>query len=430
MKKLCSCLLAVLIAIFCALPAFAANEPDISSQSALLIDLETGKPVYNKNEHQKITMGTLSKIMVALLVLENVPDLSVSVPVTDVSFYNAQNKGNNGPSAFLKRGEILSADDMLSLLMVSSGLDASNALGEFVAGSLTEFVAMLNRRAAELGCTDTNFVNASGAENSLQYTTAYDMSLILGAALKNEHFMQYASLIRTYVKSEGFEAHSPTTSNALVKSASEEYYYSAAKGVAYTQLNDNTNSIATVISKGGAQYMCIVMGGGVNAANLKECFLDAKALGTWVFSAFKTVSLASKDSIIDSTPIEFCEQTDKLNLVAVDDAFASVLSSVDESAIKTEIELYETTPLKAPVTKGQVLGKALFYSAEGDFLGEVELAAALSLEFSQKIADEQARLEFMRSPIFFVIVGVIAVVIIAIITIAVILYKRNKVDGF
>ncbi len=437
MKKISAFVLAFLIAVSsCALSCFALDMPEIASQSAYLVDIETGEAVFEQNADQRVTMGTLSKIMVALLALENIEDLDTEITVSTVAYNNAVNKGNGGPNAFLAKGETRSADDLIAILMVKSGLDASNALGEYIAGSLTEFVAMMNAKAAELGCTSTNFVNASGAENASQYTTARDMAIILAAALKNERFAQYANLINVAVPSikNGDEvlypSHAYTTSNKLTVSSSEEYYYNAAKGVAYTQLNDNTNSIATVLSKGSSSYICVVLGGGVNSANLKECFLDAKALGQWVFSAFKTVTLAEKDAIVCDTAIELCEQADRLNLIATEDVLARVYADVDPATLRTEVEYYKTTPLVAPVTKGEPIAKMVYYDADGTRVAEVELAAALSLEYSQRLANERARAEFMRSPLFLIIVGAAVLVLAAIVAIVVILYKRNHVDGF
>ena len=169
-----------------------ANEseiPNVGSPSALLMDLKTGKILYEKNINEKMYPASLTKIMTAILVLENC-DLN---DVATVSDFAVSSVPFGYVTADLQVGEELKVEQLLNVLLVGSCNDAATVLAEHVAGSVENFSIMMNKKAKELGCNNTNFVNPNGLHSENHYSTAYDLSLISKYAMKNETFRKIVS---------------------------------------------------------------------------------------------------------------------------------------------------------------------------------------------------------------------------------------------
>ncbi|OQB25234.1 MAG: D-alanyl-D-alanine carboxypeptidase DacB precursor [Firmicutes bacterium ADurb.Bin182] len=175
--------------------AFAYTEPEISAGGAVLMEVETTKVLYALSPHERLPMASTTKIMTALVAIENSePDDMVEVP--DIAF------GAEGSSMYLKRGEMLSMEDLLYGLMLTSGNDAAIAIAVHVGGSVEGFAKMMNARAKSIGAFNTNFVNPNGLPDSKHYTTAYDLTLIAAEALKNPEFAKITGT-KTYKTKTG-----------------------------------------------------------------------------------------------------------------------------------------------------------------------------------------------------------------------------------
>ena len=191
-KKLIVAFLVVFIVqIFLGSMSFALeNNIEISAPSAILIESKTGRILYEKNSNEKRYPASTTKIMTALLTLENVEDLQSKATVS----YNAVFSVPSGYSVdTLKVGEELSVEELLYALLVKSSNEAANVLAEYVAGNVDSFATMMNTRAAELGCKNTNFVNPNGIQNENHYTTAYELAKITDYALENKTIAKVVS---------------------------------------------------------------------------------------------------------------------------------------------------------------------------------------------------------------------------------------------
>ena len=188
MKKVLALLLTLII--LCSpltLHTAKAVEPSqISSRTAVLMDAATGQVIYDKGMHHQVFPASTTKILTALVVLENShPDevMVASATALDLPWY--------GASIGLVPGEMLTVEDALFAIMLPSANDASNVLAEHVAGSMEAFAQMMTARAHELGAVNSNFTNAHGLQETNHFTTAYDMALITRAAWHNPEFMRY-----------------------------------------------------------------------------------------------------------------------------------------------------------------------------------------------------------------------------------------------
>ncbi len=159
---------------------------DISASSAILIDSDSAKVIYEKNAYKKMPMASTTKIMTAICTIENInTNMPLRVPDEAV--------GIEGSSIYLQKGEVITIKELLYGMMLNSGNDAATALAIAVSGSVEEFCRLLNRTAKNIGAKNTNFTNPSGLYDENHYTTAYDLALITSYALKNPLFAQIVS---------------------------------------------------------------------------------------------------------------------------------------------------------------------------------------------------------------------------------------------
>ena len=162
--------------------------PTVYAQSAIVMEADTGMILYAKDMEQKNYPASITKIMTALVTLDNC-ELNEEI---EYSYYATHSIEYGSSSIARTEGEILTVEESLYALMLSSANECANALAEHVAGSNDEFAVLMNKKAKELGCVNTNFSNPSGLHDENHYTCAYDMALITKAALANDDFRRIA----------------------------------------------------------------------------------------------------------------------------------------------------------------------------------------------------------------------------------------------
>ena len=174
-------------------------DPDILAQGALLVDLKTGKMVYGKNEHEELYPASLTKVMTALLTLEAIDGgkLNFSQEITAGSVVNTLPA--DGSTVGLKEGEVMTVRNLLDCLLIPSANEAACVLAVAMSGSVDAFVDAMNKKAAELGCEHTHFVNPHGLHDPGHYTSPWDMYLITKAAMKYPTFMVICDTDRVVV---------------------------------------------------------------------------------------------------------------------------------------------------------------------------------------------------------------------------------------
>ena len=184
MKKKTIFLLIILLNIF------TAHSYAISSKSAVLIDSNGGRVLYEHNSYEKLSMASTTKIMTGLLACES-GKLDKTVKVSPFA------SGTEGSSLWLKIGEKQTLENLTYGLMLKSGNDAAVAIAEYLGGSVDAFALLMNKRAKEIGAVNTNFKNPHGLDTEEHYTTAYDLALIAREAMKNKKFREIVST-KTY----------------------------------------------------------------------------------------------------------------------------------------------------------------------------------------------------------------------------------------
>ncbi|MGN0789231.1 MAG: D-alanyl-D-alanine carboxypeptidase family protein [Christensenellales bacterium] len=219
-----------------------------SSSATIVVDQKSKKILSNSNAHVRLAMASTTKIMTAMVVLDNVVDVDVQLAIPREAV------GVEGSSVYLKRNEIWSVRDLLYALMLRSGNDAAVALSIAVGGSVQGFVDMMNAKASELGLKDTHFTNPHGLHDDNHYTTAYDLAIITAEAMKNPLFKSIVSA-KSYVV-EGNYTH-------------DRYYLGnknkmllmmeGADGVKTGYTKNSGRCLVSSATRGNTQLICVVL---------------------------------------------------------------------------------------------------------------------------------------------------------------------------
>ena len=358
-------LIVFIVQIFLGNMSFALeNNIEISAPSAILIESKTGRILYEKNSEEKSYPASTTKIMTALLTLENVEDLQSKATVS----YNAVFSVPSGYSVdTLKVGEELSIEELLYALLVKSSNEAANVLAEYVAGNVDSFATMMNTRAAELGCKNTNFVNPNGIHNENHYSTAYDLSLIAKEAMKNETFRKIVSTVsHTLPSTNKYEQtdRNLITTNDLINKKNKNYYeYAIGIKTGYTAYAKNC--LVAGANKDGVELISVVLGTDKKEINgLSKRDTDTKTLFEYVYNNFsqKKVSTA-RETVVGQTKIKGATtETKNLDLNTDSDINILVTNDKEKDEINGEIKLNED--IKAPIAKGDTLG-TITYNSDG-----------------------------------------------------------------
>lgn len=342
------------------------------------LDDDSYPVVAQKNIDERLYPASLTKIVTAMVTLENVKDVSVKTKMSQAA-YDAS-VGTGAQVAGITVGEELSVDTLLYLTMVHSACDACEVLAEFVGGTKENFVKMMNDWVKKVGCNDTNFTNPSGLHDDNHYTTARDMSKITLAALKNANFVKYSTT--TEYEYKGYTL--PHT-NLMLHPGYVTYYYEYAQGIKTGSTEQAEYNVIVKASKGGYNYLAIVMKSPQqkikNQSYLTKCsFVDAKSLFEWAFDSLKYTTIVAKDEVIGEVSVENGKDADTVALVAANDTNVIVPVGLDKSAVIIEIQ-EKPSSLQAPVTKGQKVCSAnIIYGDE--VIASVPLVAAKTVELS------------------------------------------------
>ncbi len=336
MKRIIMRAAAVLLAIT-AVFAYNVNESraavDISAKSAILIEAESGRVLYEQNAFEKMPMASTTKIMTAIVALEN-SGLGEIVEVGP----NAS--GVEGSSIWLSVGEKITLSDMLFGLMLASGNDAAIAIAEHVGGSLEKFVEMMNSKAKEIGAYNTHFCNPNGLPVDNHYTTAYDLALISAHAMKNEFFRE---VVKTEYKEIPWQGHEW---NRVVKNKNKILWqYQGGNGIKTGFTKDAGKCLSAAAERDGLQLISVVL-------CAPDMFRDCMELMDYGFDNYSNRLIQQAgEHIGDVTVTRGVEEN--FSVYTREDVYYPLTDEEFESLVK---RVYIEKEIDAPVTEGQKIG--------------------------------------------------------------------------
>jgi len=377
---------------------------DIKSKAALLIDMTTGRVVFEKNANEKFSPAGVSAMMTGIISLENL-DLTEYIDVKEDVI-----KDVSGGQVDLQPGESISAGIFDNLLLLSSGNDVGYVLADRIAGSIPEFVEMMNDKAEILGCTNTHFTNPSGIYDSDEYTTCVDLAKIAQYCMLNETFAKIVAKSSVSVaETLQHPARYIANSNLLVydeTNASRVYVnnvlrfckYDGCIGIRAGYTAQSGATLVAAAQRQGTTYLVVLLG-----STASDRFADAIALFDYGFDKYKTLrvddidfnvgEIAVKGGTVDTAPL------------SVEVAkYLTVPTEIDSYQLSTSVRLDEY--IAAPASAGVKVG-VLDVVAGGETVGTYDITLATDLEQGGFFS----RLELSEKPIGKILLSILAVIV-------------------
>lgn len=419
-------LIFVLSSFFCIpLSADAAvYEPDkeIYADAYMLINLDDGNypVVAQKNQDKLKYPASLTKIVTAIVTINNVDDIKASTTVSRNAIESLY--GTGAQVAGLKIGSQVTVEDLLYLTMVHSACDACTVLAEYVAGSIPDFVDMMNNWVTEIGCTNTHFVNADGLHDENHYTTAEDMAKITLEALKNDLFVKISS-----TQSFTYDNVRLIHTNFMLDKPHVTYYYEYAQGIKTGSTEQAGYCVITKASKNGYNYLAVVMDSPVkkiDGIDTKCSFIDAKNMFEWAFDSLKYSTVVRKNEIAHEVTVNNGKDSDTVQLVVSEDITALVPATLDPSSVIIK-PIDPPESLDAPVAKDDFICKADVIYADKTIV-TVDLVAAKTVELSTFLKIINALKRFFSNKI---VITVLALLLAGAIAYIIIFARRLKKDN-
>lgn len=357
------------------------NEPPIRSDIALLYEVNSGTLVFTKNSTKRAYPASTTKIMTALLAIENC-QMDEYVTATRA----ALNTVSSGSSiAGLVNGEVLTMYEMLECLLVASGNDAAAVIAAHVGGSVDKFVEMMNERSKELGCRDTHYMNPSGLHHEDHYTTAEDLLLVAEEAMKHPVFREIVS--QKQVAIEPTNKVSKTryfnNTNQLISPAStSENLYSKAIGIKTGHTTPAGYCLVSAAADKNREYIAVVLAGYIDEKTYRNySYVDSINLYLWGFSDFSYRTVVSATDLVTELPVNMAKDKDFVILRAAQDvtSYLHKNDNIDELFQKI-ITVQED--ISAPIRAGDILG-AMTVMRGSEVYARVDLVAMNDVERSE-----------------------------------------------
>ncbi len=340
-----------------------ANSLTKNCKSAYLMDYGSGECLYKENETARMPIASVCKVMTLTVVFDAVADGKLKLTDTVTVSDNASAMG--GSQVFLESGSQYPVEQLVKSVIVCSANDSCVALSETVAGGESEFVALMNKKAAELGCADTLFANCTGLPKDTQYSCAKDVAVMFGNLIKYEDFFKYSKIwLEDFVHNEN-RTTSMTNTNKLIRK------YSFCDGGKTGFTNEAGFCLASTAVKNNLRLVSVVLG----ASTSDDRFNSTVKMFDYGFANYKNKIVLDKDVTLND---EFTVRGGKRDSVAVrPERNSYVFSAINATPNVTyNLTAYD---VKAPVATDSVVGVIEVYK-DGVLVDTVNIVAAESVD--------------------------------------------------
>lgn len=312
--------------------------------SAILIERDTGTVLYEKNADKKLPPASMTKIMTMLLIMEALDEGKIKIDDKVRTSEYAASMG--GSQIFLEAGEEMTVDEMLRGIAIASGNDASVAMAEHIAGSADGFIEMMNSKANELGLKNTSFKNATGLPAQSHFSTARDMAIMAKELLKYDTITKYTGVYEDYLRENTDKKFWLVNTNRLVK------FYPGVDGVKTGFTNEAKYCLTATAKKDGMRVIAVVMG----ASTPKERNRQVTKMLDYAFSQYQTHPMYGRNQPLSKVKVS---KGNKSSINAVTSEQISLLTKKGENVKDIQQEFVINENIKAPIHKGDELGKLL-----------------------------------------------------------------------
>ena len=328
---------------------------ELNVKSAILMEYNTGKVLYEANSDEKLAPASITKIMTLILVMEAIDSGKLKLEDQITASEHAASLG--GSQIWLEPNEVMTVDELIRATVIASANDATVALAEAVAGTEESFVAMMNEKAKELGMNNTNFVNSYGLDADGHLTTAYDIALMSAELIKYDLIKNYTTVWSDSLR--GGESELVNT-NKLIR------YYDGAFGLKTGTTSKAGSCLAATAQRDGMTLIAVVLG----APTSNDRFGGAKKLLDYGFANYSYASVKADTKDFTNIPVK--KGTVREVIPTVKEEFSTLLKKGEEGGITQKFEL--ETVLEAPVRAGDTVGYVHIYLNEEE-IGVIPIVA-------------------------------------------------------
>lgn len=322
-------------------PLESGTPMTLTTPSAILAETATGAVIFEKNADERREVASITKLMTALLVLEALDRDEIAL--TDSVQISPRAAAMKGSQALLDASAVYPLEDLLRTTIMASANDSAVALSEYIAGSEENFVDRMNRRAAELGMANTNYVNCTGYPQSGQYTTARDVCRLCCEIAKHPRYNQYASVWIDKLTHPSGRVTDLTNTNRLVR------FYEGCDGYKTGSTDAAKYCLAATAEKNGMRLVAIVLGTPVSQTRFNE----ARQMLDYGFATYRRVVIANKGDLLGQN-VEVRGGSAESVPLALGSGLSMLLKNGQQSGLSLSVQLPES--VDAPIAQGDVIG--------------------------------------------------------------------------
>ncbi len=334
-----------------------------NAKSAILIEASTGKILFEKNADEKLHPASMTKMMSMLLIIEAIEDGVIKWDQVVQVSENASSMG--GSQILLEIGEKMSVRDLFKGVAIASGNDAVVALAETVAGSVNNFVSMMNKRASELGLTNTNFKNPHGLDDANHYSSSRDMSIIAKELVKHKEVLEYTKIYEDYLREDTDRKIWLVNTNRLVR------FYDGVDGLKTGYTEDAGYCMTATAEKDGMRIIAVVMGEDTSKIRNQE----VSEMLDYAFAQYKVINMLKNKSSLGKYRVENGKD-EYVKVVPLEEATVVKKKSEKDGNLSYDIKL---KALKAPLKIGDNVG-TLTIKEDGNSVKTLNLTVDKNVE--------------------------------------------------
>lgn len=366
--------------------SYSENEDEhlnLSAETAILINANTGEVLYEKESNKTMFPASTTKVLTAIIALENAK-LDDKVIIDEDTVNNRD--GNN---IDLKVGEAITMNDLLHALLISSANDSAEAIAKHISGSIENFAILMNQEAKNLGANNSNFKNPSGLPDEEHISTAYDLAIITKYALQNDVFKKIVKQTTYTIEPTNKTSNARTlrNSNKLlfsnklinVDGKNTSIKYEGVEGVKTGYTKVANQCIVSYLNRTNEQYISVIL-----HSISTNMYVDTHKLFNYTSKNSKPTLLVKKNEFIDNFSINGASKPFVTALIAKDFA----IKETGEDLSNIEKEFIINPNLKAPISKGDIIGKIRFKDNE-KIIGSVNMVS------SSKVSEDNSRIDIM-----------------------------------
>ena len=351
MKKILVFLLIILASI-----KVGATDIAPGAKSAILIDPDSKKILYEKNIHDEVSVASLTKMMGLILIFEKID--SGDIKYTDKVIASSNAAGMGGSQIWLSPGEELTVDELLKGIIMASANDGIVAMAEYIGGSEENFVKMMNDKANELNLIHTHFVNPTGLDENNHYSSAYDLAIIASELMRHSDVFKYTTLYEDYLRKGTNNKFWLVNTNKLLKS------YKGVDGLKTGMTDKAGYCMAVTAKRDNMRILAIVLGEKEGKVRNKET-MDLLDYG---FNNYEVVTIKNKGDKVGEITIDKAIP-EKIDITLEEDITVMRKKNENKKDYKSIVRLNN---LSLPIKQGEILGKLLIKD-DNDIIKEITL---------------------------------------------------------